>query len=530
MKKKGISLITLVITIVVVIILAAAVVLALNKNNPISDSRVAQITQTRDSLSSGILIYATNVQAKTIGELGLKDILIDNESYRVAIDDANTNKTITKNEQEITLYILDKDLTKEKLNVDLKDNNDWYIDANGLVYLAYENSESIPTYMKNNSGILSSMSNFVTYNGGTLPVVIDNLGESGNENNNENPPVVKEAGSITLSSVKGALKYNENLNVTVTNPNNVSLSVASSDENIAEASVSENTVTITAKASAGNVTITVTGAEDETHNAVNEEYKISVWSGTGAMPIDVAKAVVNSSNISSYIGTQVAYSPTGGGTWRIFYLDTTGKYGDGANTLFIKRDYDDDLTVDETAYRGYTTGSNPTETFSNDRKTTITASMAKMNSLWATRDGVLNKRNEYFSSYLCDSNKWTAYKTDDANYAIGSPSIEMYMDAYNQWGGYASGRGPLSYGFTAGAYGYSVGMGNSNLRDYLSEDSLSSGPSGTNLFYTQNKCWWLASPGSNSGESGTSRVDGENARIRDGYNVPYGVCPIASLK
>ena len=40
-KKKGISLITLVITIIVIVVLAAAVVLALSRNNPIENAKEA---------------------------------------------------------------------------------------------------------------------------------------------------------------------------------------------------------------------------------------------------------------------------------------------------------------------------------------------------------------------------------------------------------------------------------------------------------------------------------------------------------
>ena len=169
MKKKGISLITLIITIVVVIILAAAVVLALSKNNPISDSRVAQITQTRDSLSSGILIYATNVQSKTLGEIGIKDILTVREDYKIIVDDRSTDKTITKDGVEIKLYKLDDEKVKEKLNIDLKNQKDrWYIDQNGLVYMVYDDIESVPSYLKENNKVIASVANCVTYNGASI--------------------------------------------------------------------------------------------------------------------------------------------------------------------------------------------------------------------------------------------------------------------------------------------------------------------------------------------------------------------------
>ena len=160
MKKKGISLIVLVITIVVVIILAAAVIFALSQNNPINDSKIAGITQTRDSLTSGILIYSANVQAKELGGLGVKDILTTNDSYKIVEADS-LNMSVTIGGVQTTLYKLNKDSVKEKLNIDLKNEDNWYIDEKGLVYLAYQNFDIIPNYLKSGDAILTSISNFV---------------------------------------------------------------------------------------------------------------------------------------------------------------------------------------------------------------------------------------------------------------------------------------------------------------------------------------------------------------------------------
>ena len=72
MEKKGISLITLVITIVVVIILAAAVILALGQNNPINTARISSIAGTKDSIESSVLMYTSSIKAKTLGQFSTK--------------------------------------------------------------------------------------------------------------------------------------------------------------------------------------------------------------------------------------------------------------------------------------------------------------------------------------------------------------------------------------------------------------------------------------------------------------------------
>lgn len=164
MKKKGISLIVLVITIVVIIILAAAVILALGKNNPIQNARVATVAQTKDSIESSVLMYSSSIKAKTLGNLSTKEILIDNENYKIV--DGGT-ATITVDGNEKTLYKIDVARAKEKLSIDVKQEvaNAWYIDDSGKTYLIYTTEESIPSYLKENGEVLATVSSFLTYVG-----------------------------------------------------------------------------------------------------------------------------------------------------------------------------------------------------------------------------------------------------------------------------------------------------------------------------------------------------------------------------
>ena len=178
MKNKGISLITLVITIVVVIILAAAVILSLGNNNPIQTSRVATLMQTKDALQSGILVYLGNVQSKTLGEYTAEQILIQNEEYRIVEDDAIENN-IFGFENEIWgksgddlewLYKLDIEKVKLLLNIDIKNDDkfSWYINKSGNPYLVYESVLDVPEYYKENGSLLNSISNFITTKKGVV--------------------------------------------------------------------------------------------------------------------------------------------------------------------------------------------------------------------------------------------------------------------------------------------------------------------------------------------------------------------------
>lgn len=230
---------------------------------------------------------------------------------------------------------------------------------------------------------------------------------------------------------------------------------------------------------------------------------------------------ITTENISEYIGEEVDYTPAAGGTWRIFYLDTENKYGDGANTLFIKRDsvhfYDND-------YLTYTSE-------------TAAAWLAKFNPEWADKDNNISENNERLSSYLCDSENWNAdYKSTDgvnkARYAIGSPSVEMYMDAYNQWGEYTSGTGPQSYKYVSGEYGYSVGVNGtySNDGNFQTNNSLSAGPNNIFLQSAVDSTFILCSP-SRTGSDYAMRIYKSLKYVGNYWNT--GACsiePVVSLQ
>ena len=66
-EKKGISQITLVITIIVIIILAAAVILTLNNNNPIENAKEATFKSDVKTLHSELTMYISKQTADTLG-------------------------------------------------------------------------------------------------------------------------------------------------------------------------------------------------------------------------------------------------------------------------------------------------------------------------------------------------------------------------------------------------------------------------------------------------------------------------------
>ena len=152
-QRKGISLITLIITIVVVIILAAAVILMLTGNNPINNARVANLISTKDSIESAVLTYAAKVKSKVMGEKSTYQIITgenDSEEYRIIEKDSEGTLVtceVTKNTIPITLYKIDENLFKEKIDklpAPPNRNGAWYLDEDGHVFSLFDAGHILP--------------------------------------------------------------------------------------------------------------------------------------------------------------------------------------------------------------------------------------------------------------------------------------------------------------------------------------------------------------------------------------------------
>ncbi len=231
--------------------------------------------------------------------------------------------------------------------------------------------------------------------------------------------------------------------------------------------------------------------------------------------VSEAKSTINSSNIQSYIGKEVEYNSTKGGTWRVFYYDEEGYFGK-AKTVYLKRDYDSINVAGLSKYKIYNSSDNG-------------AIMKKMNPKWASSSySTIDLENEYCVSWLCDPEIWKEYKTNNSSYAIGSPSVEMYMKAFNQWKDNNTNSTTLINKID-GANGYSVGVDGkyTNSGDYTGRNTIESGPN--NIFMTSDKSWWLASP-SKTLVDRILAVSGGSAGIYSIYDTnTNGVCPIVPL-
>ena len=138
-------------------------------------------------------------------------------------------------------------------------------------------------------------------------------------------------------------------------------------------------------------------------------------------------------------------------TWRVFYIDTENKYGDGKGTIYLKADEDSSQTMrfsttyDSSNTSGY---SSKFDTLSNTRYykisgddvvnssgTVINTLYLKLNPTYAIGRKKISSTNFYenekAAAYLCDKTQFSNYADIRTNYAIGSPTVELWIDSWN---------------------------------------------------------------------------------------------------
>ncbi len=147
-------------------------------------------------------------------------------------------------------------------------------------------------------------------------------------------------------------------------------------------------------------TYTVTKNQDYefkvTDNAGNEtNYTVTV---TGITKVTLDAETI-AKNPEAYYGKKVNnYTAGGKKTYRIFYIDTEGKFGD-KNTVYLKADW----TANDTTLSSYT---------SYTPSGTDLATYKKLNPSWAAQRGSSTSSwndNEHAAAWLCSPSNWTTY-------------------------------------------------------------------------------------------------------------------------
>ena len=253
-------------------------------------------------------------------------------------------------------------------------------------------------------------------------------------------------------------------------------------------------------------------------------YDIGIDANGGVEKIPEIIAKIRA-NPQAYYGKKVTNykaSDSDTNTYKIFYVDKDNYFKDGYNTIYLKADFSGSVSC-STSY---------------DASQTL---IKRMNPLWATKENTvaaetttISNPNEQAAAWLCDPSKWTAYcDTDKANYAIGGPSVEMYVKSYNQTHG-DDALGCQYQTNDAPGYGYKVNGTIQNSGWYTNANTLDYSMTYKSMYCGQNGNkkgdWWLASPSANYSYH-VCAVNGNLARLNSiRYGGGSGVSPLVSLK
>lgn len=213
---------------------------------------------------------------------------------------------------------------------------------------------------------------------------------------------------------------------------------------------------------------------------------------------------ITEKNVADYYGREVENYAQNDTKYRLFYIDFEGKFGE-MGTVYIMADYIA-ATESLSAYNAYQ---------SNDIKT-----MKKLNPIWAEKDGNIDKKNKHVASWLCNTNEWKDYANENANYAVGGPSIEMFCKSYNQVYN-------ANLKLDVNEIGYLISK---NDKDYNPSMKNIYNDTTKSIYNTENVTYWMCS-NAGSNEYCLNISDYNDKGIGDnGYGMVFGFRPIVSVK
>ena len=265
--------------------------------------------------------------------------------------------------------------------------------------------------------------------------------------------------------------------------------------------------TVTA-VSTGDAVITVTGNETGSTMTLNAKVKPAITAMVNGVP-----TTLTPDNTGSYYGSVVSDYTINGKAYQLFFIDYEGKYGEKGG-IYLKQKDNNDATI--------------ALTLSDKSIDSTDLKIKELNPEWAKApDQLLNYDNEKAVAWLCDTTIWSTYAVptdttilDKVRYAVGAPSIEMYVDSYNEAveaynKANSANLAKSSCSYTSTDYGYRCSS--SRYSDV-----------GKNSMYTTTNTTWLASP--YYANPYHVIIAGNGTFNGNGYGRPYGVAPLVCLK
>ena len=520
-KKKnarGITLIALVITIIVLLILAGVTINALSgENGIITKSKEAKIKTEKSKTIEKINLAILTAMTKGDGDIDNATLREELEKEGLTVKTEGNNLPWDVSDGKY-IYRINEDYTVEEvegINLSKKE----------IKLASGENETITATLTEGTTGKItweSSAPDIVKVENGKITAV----GERGTATITAKVEgteyqatctvkIIQKITTITAGNIEMNIGDTQKINVTTTPTEGLieDLEYTSGSPTIATVGADGNVKGI----AEGTAVITIRGK----NSGVSTTCTVTVKSNKINGAIEVGE-------YEKYYGKKVTNYTAGGKTYRIFYIDTEGKFGD-KNTVYLKADW----TANDTSLTAsYTPSGTDLETYK------------KLNPSWASQRGDSTSNltdSEYIAACLCSPSMWTGYcDTSKANYAIGSTPIEMYVESYNQVshtvGNYKLGATCSTTKYPGYIYtlnGKQSTISNNdyytgdNTLDYTGYNSMYCGKNGSTGGYY----WWLASPLAGDVYYIMCAVDGYGASLGQlSYDNDNGICPLVSLK
>ena len=290
----------------------------------------------------------------------------------------------------------------------------------------------------------------------------------------------------------------------------------------------------------------ITGLASGTYNVYAIAYDKAGNKKQSTNTVENVKISASYSNVTAamvaehpetYYGLKVTNytSKNGQNDWRIFYSDGTQIFlitGDYINTTETNR-INSATGMTTSKYSAYW-ATNSVPAFQTVDSTTLTRFKATEYTL---QSGINNSK---CVSTLLNDNNWSSYKDsgNKAEKAIGSPTVEMWMDSWNARYPKSSDQIYRKASTNTSNTGYYVGTNPNPTGSYYINFSVMSAKEGYNnkLYYPQTSSYngtigyWLASPSAyDSGGSVLNVLDNGSVSGNGYSNDTLGVRPVVSL-
>ena len=479
-KEEGITLIALVLTIIVLLILAGVTIAALSGDNGIL--RRATESKSKTEKESTLERIKLAIMTATTKGLGVPDkTVLRNELTKAGFvvktegDDLPWEATSGKN-----IFTINEDLTIDQVSgigLSKKEVKLFNGESETITASLTEGVSGTITWESSNTNVAKVENGKITATGTSGEATITAKVSGTDYEATCKVKIIQKVTAISASNITVGKKQTGKIQVTTTPSGEV--------EDLIYTSEGKNIATVAEDG-------TVTGIEEGT-TTITIKGKISTNVST-TCTVTVTKARVSltaaqiAANKEKYYG-QVAQNYTaGGGRYRIFYVDTENKFGDGANTVYLKADVFMKIYIKN--YITYIPEGNDLSVYK------------RMNPDWSAQRGNITPAswndNERVAGWLCSPSQWTTFLDNTkARYAIGGPSAEMYVASYNDvphsTENYKLG---AKYGaLNTPGYTYTL----NGTQSTISNDDYSTGADsfdsiGYNGMY--GKYWWLTSPSS----------------------------------